>query len=98
MASSSGRASPTRACSGPGSTTARCPRRIRTPIDRFLQAALEARGLSIGPEADRATLIRRVSFDLTGLPPTPDEVAAFVNDRAPDAYERLVDRLLASPA
>src|SRR5262249_11973879 len=54
--------------------------------------------LTPSPEANRRTLIRRVTFDLTGLPPTPEEVEAFVNDRAPDAYERLVDRLLASPA
>ncbi len=61
-------------------------------------SALEAKGLSPSPEADRRTLIRRVTFDLTGLPPTPEEVEAFVDDRAADAYERVVDRLLASPA
>ena len=71
--------------------------RVRTAVDRFIQAALEERGLALGPEADRATLIRRLSFDLTGLPPTPEEIAAFVADRRPDAYERLVERLLASP-
>ena len=54
-------------------------------------------GLTLGPEADRATLIRRLSFDLTGLPPTPEEIDAFLADTRPDAYERLVDRLLASP-
>ncbi len=72
-------------------------RRIRGPVDRFIQRALEDRGLTLGPDADRFTLIRRVTFDLIGLPPSPAEVAAFVDDRSPDAYERLVDRLLASP-
>jgi hypothetical protein len=72
-------------------------RRIRTPVDRFIQAALEARGLSLGPEADRATLLRRVSLDLTGLLPTPEQVEQFLDDPAPDAYERLVDRYLESP-
>ena len=71
--------------------------RVRGPVDRFIQRALEDRGLTLGPDADRATLIRRLSFDLTGLPPTPEEIAAFVDDPRPDAYERLVDRLLASP-
>jgi hypothetical protein len=72
-------------------------RRVRNAIDRFIQAALEARGLAIGPEADRATLVRRVSFDLMGLPPSPGEVACFVEDPGPDAYERMVDRYLGSP-
>ena len=67
------------------------------PIDRFVAPRLAARGLVIQPEADRATLVRRVTFDLTGLPPTPEEVAAFAADDGPDAYDRLVDRLLASP-
>ncbi len=67
------------------------------PIDRFLLARLEAKGIGPAPEADRRTLIRRVTFDLIGLPPTPGEVEAFVDDPAADAYERLVDRLLASP-
>jgi hypothetical protein len=70
---------------------------IRTPIDRFIEAALEAKGLALAPEADRLTLIRRLSFDLTGLPPTPAEIDAFLADTAPGAYEKLVDRLLASP-
>ena len=71
--------------------------RVRTPIDRFVFAKLREKGLAPSPEADRRTLIRRLTFDLIGLPPTPDEVDAFVTDPAPDAYERLVDRLLASP-
>ncbi len=70
---------------------------VRTAVDRFIQAALEERGLAVGPEADRTTLIRRLSFDLTGLPPTPEEIAAYRDDRRPDAHERQVERLLASP-
>jgi hypothetical protein len=69
----------------------------RTPIDLFILEGLERQGLRPAPETDRRTLIRRVTFDLTGLPPTPEEVEAFVGDQRPDAYERLVDRLLASP-
>ena len=69
----------------------------RTPIDRFVLAGLRARGLAPQPEADRRTLLRRVSLDLIGLPPTPDELGAFVADPRPDAFERQVDRLLASP-
>lgn len=70
---------------------------LMNPIDRFIRARLDAEGLKPAPMADRITLIRRVTFDLIGLPPTPDEVDAFVNDVRPDAYEKLVDRLLASP-
>jgi hypothetical protein len=70
---------------------------VRGPIDAFLLARLEAHGLSFTAEADRRSLVRRVTFDLTGLPPTPEEVDAFVADARPDAYERLVERLLASP-
>jgi len=66
-------------------------------IDLFIESRLAQEGLEPGPAADRATLIRRVTFDLTGLPPTPEEIDAFVNDQSPDAYEKLVDRLLASP-
>ena len=69
----------------------------RNSIDRFILAKLEAKDLQPAPEADRRTLIRRVSLDLTGLPPAPAEVEAFLKDRSPDAYEHLVDRLLASP-
>ncbi len=67
------------------------------PIDRLLRARIDAEGLEPSPEADRPTLIRRLTFDLIGLPPTPEEVDAFVHDDRTDAYERLVDRLLASP-
>lgn len=70
---------------------------VRNPIDRFILAKLEELGLQPAAEADRRTLIRRLSFDLTGLPPTPEEVSAFEEDTRPDGYERLVDRLLASP-
>ena len=69
----------------------------KSAVDRFVQAKLEAKGLRPSKPADRRTLIRRVSFDLTGLPPTPEEVDAFVADKSPDAYEKVVDRLLASP-
>lgn len=69
----------------------------RNPIDQFVLASLEQAGMRPTPEADRLTLIRRVSLDLIGLPPTPTEADAFVNDTSPDAYERVVDRLLASP-
>ena len=68
------------------------------PIDRFLDARLAKESLTPSGEADRAVLIRRVTFDTTGLPPTPEEVAAFVKDPDPQAYDKLVDRLLASPA
>jgi len=71
---------------------------LRNDIDRFILAKLEAAGLQPSPEADRAALIRRVTLDLTGLPPSPDEVEAFVNDDSLHAYERLIDRLLESPA
>ena len=70
---------------------------VRSPVDRFILSELNAKGLSPAPEADRRTLLRRVTLDLIGLPPTPDEVLAFVADESPDAVERVVDRLLASP-
>src|ERR1035441_7834136 len=69
----------------------------RNPIDNFILARLQAEHIQPSPEADRNTLIRRLSLDLTGLPPTPAETEAFLNDKHPDAYERLVDRLLRSP-
>jgi hypothetical protein len=69
----------------------------RNPIDRFILAKLREKGLHPAPPADRRTLLRRVSFDLIGLPPTADELAAFLTDDSPDAYERVVDRLLSSP-
>jgi len=69
----------------------------RNPIDRFLLAEMERRGLSPAPEADRRTLARRLSLDLTGLPPAPELVDEFVNDRATDAYEKYVNKLMASP-
>src|SRR5262249_4759723 len=69
----------------------------RNGIDHFLLAGLEHEGLAPSPEADRTTLLRRVTLDTTGLPPTPSEVDAFLADRSPDAYEKVVDRLLASP-
>ena len=71
---------------------------LRSPVDAFLLAQLESAGLSFGGAADRPTLIRRLTFDLHGLPPTPDDVDHFIADPRPDAYERVVDRLLASPA
>ena len=69
----------------------------RTPIDRFILAKLEEKGVLPNPPADRRTLIRRVYFDLVGLPPTPEEIAAFIRDPDPRAYENLIDRLLESP-
>jgi mono/diheme cytochrome c family protein len=69
----------------------------RNPIDTFVLARLEKEGLKPSPEADRGILLRRLSFDLTGLPPTPAEVDAFLADKSPDAYEKQVERLLASP-
>ncbi|MGH9847026.1 MAG: DUF1549 domain-containing protein, partial [Blastocatellia bacterium] len=70
---------------------------VRNPVDAFIQMRLLKEGVPPSPEADRRTLIRRVSLDLTGIPPTTREVEAFVNDPAPDAYRRLVERLLSSP-
>ena len=81
----------------PEAPAVQTPEWARNPIDRFILARLEAAGLRPSPEADRRTLIRRLSYDLTGLPPTPQEVQEFLSDASPDAYEKLVDRLLASP-
>lgn len=69
----------------------------RNTIDRFVLAKLESKGLHPSPEADRPTLIRRASFDVTGLPPSPADVRAFVEDKSPNAYEKMLDRLFASP-
>src|SRR5262245_33936425 len=69
----------------------------RHPVDAFILEKLNTKGLTLSPEADRLALLRRASFDLTGSPPEPGEVIAFLNDRSPEAYERLIDRLLASP-
>lgn len=70
---------------------------VRNPVDAFVLARLEAEGIMPAPEADRVTLIRRLTLDLIGLPPTPQQVDQFLGDKRPDAYERLVDRLLESP-
>jgi hypothetical protein len=70
---------------------------VRNPIDAFVLGQLRKAGLKPAAEAERGVLIRRLTFDLTGLPPTPEDVAAFVGDKSPNAYERLVERLLASP-
>jgi hypothetical protein len=71
--------------------------RIASPIDRFVLAALQEKGLTLAAPADRHALLRRATFDLTGLPPAPDEIAAFLRDDSPGAFARVVDRLLASP-
>lgn len=71
---------------------------VDQPIDRFILSRLQTANLQPQPEAARTVLARRLYFDLLGLPPTPDEIESFANDDAADAYERLVDRLLASPA
>jgi len=73
------------------------PKWVRNPIDRFVLAKLDSEGLAPSPETDRATLLRRASLDLIGLPPTPKELDAFLSDKGPNAYEKQVDRLLASP-
>ncbi|MBI1903628.1 MAG: DUF1553 domain-containing protein [Planctomycetia bacterium] len=77
--------------------TAPTPEAVRNPIDAFILQKLAEKGLTLSPEADRAALIRRVCLDLVGLPPSPEEVLSFVADPDPAAYEKLVDRLLASP-
>ena len=81
----------------PGFSDAAAEQWIRTPIDAFVLSKLREHGLEPSAEADRATLIRRVTFDLIGLPPTSEELEAFVTDSSPDAWEHVVDRLLASP-
>jgi hypothetical protein len=83
--------------SRPESPVVRNPEWCRSPIDAFILAKLDAAGLQPSPEADKTALIRRVTFDLTGLPPTPAEVDAFLADAAPNAYEKVVDRLFRSP-
>lgn len=70
---------------------------VRTPVDAFILSALEKKGLSPSPSLDRRNLLRRASYDLTGLPPTPEETANFIADASPNAYEKVIDRLLASP-
>ena len=71
---------------------------VRNPVDAFLLRKLEAQGLTYSPEAPRVRLLRRAYLDLTGMPPTPDEVASYLSDVRPDAYEKMIDRLLESPA
>lgn len=73
------------------------PSWVRTPVDAFVLAKLEEKGLQPSPPADKRALLRRVTFDLTGLPPTLDEISAFLADKSPNAYEKVVARLLASP-
>src|SRR5438270_13471193 len=70
---------------------------VKTPVDAFILAKLEARALTPAKPADRRTLLRRVTFDLIGLPPTPEEMAAFEGDSSPEALTKVVDRLLTSP-
>ena len=91
------RSGPSSRRSGPHCPPVRDAAWVRNPIDRFILAGSNASGLHPQPEADRATLLRRVTLDLTGLPPTPAEVDAFLRDASPDAYSKVVDRLLASP-
>jgi hypothetical protein len=75
----------------------RNPSKTRTPIDAFIEQKLEEEKWSLGPEADKRTLVRRAYFDLIGMPPTPEQVNEFLADSKPDAYKRLVDSLLESP-
>lgn len=81
----------------PAAPTVKDGSRVRSTVDAFLQATLERQGLGLGPDTDRRTLIRRIAFDLTGLPPSPEEIAEFLVDVSPDADARLMDRYLASP-
>jgi len=80
----------------PAVPTPRQRDRVRNPVDAFVLAALEKTGLTLSPEADRLTILRRATFDLTGLPPTPGEIAAFLADKSETAFEKVIDRLLAS--
>src|SRR5262249_39267188 len=81
----------------PNAPTIQNPNRARTSVDTFLLAKLQEKGLTFSPDADRVTLVRRAYLDLWGLPPSPQDVDAFVADKSPDAYERLLDGLLGSP-
>jgi hypothetical protein len=81
----------------PSAPSVRQKERLRTTVDCFIEAALEKQGLALGEPADRASLLRRLAFDLTGLPPAPAEIKAFLADRSPDAYKRRVEHYLASP-
>src|SRR5688500_2494960 len=71
---------------------------VRSPVDRFILARLETAGLKPAPPADKRTLLRRATFDLTGLPPTTQEIADFLADESPQAFAKVIERLLASPA
>src|SRR5438132_10686368 len=75
----------------------RDPSWVKNPIDAFILAKIEATGIRPAPPATREQLIRRVTFDLIGLPPTPEEIDAFASDPAPNAWEKVIDRLLSSP-
>ncbi len=77
--------------------TVKFPKMVNNPVDAYVESELERKGLMLSPNADKRTLIRRATFDLTGLPPTPEEISAFVADNSTNAYEKVVDRLLASP-
>ena len=90
----SGRFSRSQAAAAGGASDGAWP---QTPIDRFILAELEKRGLAPSPPADQAHAARRLTFDLIGLPPTPEEIDDFLGDDSPEAFERVVDRLLASP-
>ncbi len=81
----------------PAVPTVKDQRWVRTPVDAFILAKLEEKGLRPSPDADRATFARRIHLDVIGIIPSPEQVKAFVEDRSPQAYEKLVDGLLASP-
>jgi len=88
---------PRRDAAPPAFSDAEAKAWVKTPVDAFILAGLRKAGLKPAPRADRATLLRRITFDLIGLPPTPQEIDAFVADKSPNAWEKVVDRLLASP-